>query len=142
MALLHGDYSLQGRIQGLLRGCNIRMIARSARKFLEHAPFPENHAHKSPRSCMICNSGSKQLQNSIFGASNRYLKLKLGVICRLNITMLSGRVYKVASCSIICMLMVLRLAWGGGVHVHPMHPTGSAPEGLKHKQWQEEMSSE
>ena len=24
-------------------------------------------------------------------------------------------------------MMVLRMAGGGGVHVHPMHPTGSAP---------------
>lgn len=68
---------------------------------------------------MICNGGGKQLQNSIFGASNRYLKLKFGVIiCMLNIAMLSGRVHKVASCSIICMhhacMMVLRLAGGEG----------------------------
>ena len=55
---------------------------------------------------MICNSGGKQLQNSIFATSNRYLKLKFGVICRLNIAMLSGRVHKVASYSTGSALMI------------------------------------
>ena len=58
---------------------------------------------------MICNSGGKQLQDSIFATSNTlciYLKLKFGVICRLNIAMLSGRVHKVASYSTGSALMI------------------------------------
>ena len=42
--------TLQGRIQDLLRGVQYKNNrARSAREnFLDHASFPEDHAHKSP----------------------------------------------------------------------------------------------
>ena len=102
MSAFQGCPYRAGADPGFIKGGAIYKNNR-ARKFLDHAPFPENHAHKSPRLCMICNGGGKQLQISIFGASNRYLKLNFGVICMLNIAMLSGRVHKVASCSIICM---------------------------------------